>query len=1209
MAVRSALIISLCLLAWTTGWAPRAMAAACYDIFPDGASSTTNTGGISFSWGSKVYRSPDGVLDTRNLSHSLLAFNTCVSTNCSKSNNLVPTGTAYNFPSSSNDITVGWLQSRTLSPGTYRDISVGISGTLTLLPGVYVVTRSLSVSLGGEIILSTAGTTRVYAQSGVSFGSRTRVNPSLASSYLFLYTKGSVVIDGYSVDAIVYADGGVSLDSDAVVTGAVTAGGTISLDSNASIYFDAAAVANAGFDSFCSNSRPPPPPVGRWLMEQTSWTGAANEMLDSSGNNLHGRAVSLNGLPKTQHANPALPGNPGTCLSGDFKGTADGYLQINDPGTNSKLDSIEHTLSAWVNPRAWPSLDLQSILVKGDQWQVHLDPNGQLLYWWGGNNNRSLTAVGRPLATNTWHHIAVAFRLGSQAIYINGVLAASLSNSAMVYANNDPITIAGQLGGNNMTRRFDGMIDDVQLFSSMLDVDQINSLMAQRYTCSPVSALTQIQVQTPSSASTCSPSEVVITMRNAQGQILTGYTGTVALSTSTNRGDWSKTGNAADAAGTLTPGAGNSGAASYTFVAGDSGSVRLRLSNSHAQSLNVQVNEAVAGIAGEAAVTFQANAFVVDSADTLAQDVVAGRPHKWRIRMMRQDPVTGVCQVASGYQASQLSAWLVRSSADPGGAAAQLQSSVHTASLPNSLPGTANLNVQFSAGTETVSLHTTDVGQYHLSFADTSLAFSDQPILGSSPLLSVRPFGLHVSVPGNPAAADASGAVFRAAGSDFTVNVRAVAWQAGDDQNNDGLPDGHQDNEPGNNANLSDNASLVSFGREVPAQSVTLNAYLLSPQGGEDPQLGSSVAAPADARRIGNFTGGSGSTSNVYFNEVGVIELSARLTGSQYLANPRVIGGRSGRVGRFNPARMRVTNSTLVPACSAGLGFTYLAQPFTVNYAVDALSARNSLTRNYAGGYARLAPGLGQVNFRALDALGPTSLSTRLANPGNQFAWAQGSGALVSQLRVERAPSPDGPFQQVLLGVLLQDADGVGLAAADLDLDTSLNGHTDAVRVGQTRLRHGRLRLDDAYGPETADLPVAFLTEYWTGNAWRSNADDSCTALARAVVNYPDGAINSAANRNIAVGAGISTGHYGNLTAQAVNFSAGDARHHFSAPGAGNTGSFQVQVDLTAYPWLRFDWNGDGNHNDATPLTGNYTFGVYRGHDRILYWQELLRQP
>ena len=67
----------------------------------------------------------------------------------------------------------------------------------------------------------------------------------------------------------------------------------------------------------------------------------------------------------------------------------------------------------------------------------------------------------------------------------------------------------------------------------------------------------------------------------------------------------------------------------------------------------------------------------------------------------------------------------------------------------------------------------------------------------------------------------------------------------------------------------------------------------------------------------------------------------------------------------------------------------------------------------------------------------------------------------------------------------------------------------------------------------------------------------------------------------------------------------GDAGLSFSAPGAGNTGHVDLSHDLRTegVPWLLFDWDSDGS-NDDDP-TARVTFGVFKGHDAMIYSREL----
>jgi MSHA biogenesis protein MshQ len=210
-----------------------------------------------------------------------------------------------------------------------------------------------------------------------------------------------------------------------------------------------------------------------------------------------------------------------------------------------------------------------------------------------------------------------------------------------------------------------------------------------------------------------------------------------------------------------------------------------------------------------------------------------------------------------------------------------------------------------------------------------------------------------------------------------------------------------------------------------------------------------------------------------------------------------------------------------------------------------------------------------------------------------------------------RASTLDGPYPQLQLGLQLTDTfDGRSLANLNMHATTTSDcvsaNNCNAMKIGSTvNLLFGRLRLEDAFGPETANLPVSFTTEYWTGSFWVKNAFDSCAAINRSAITYPQGTIASDANRTVALNGGATQGKYTTLMPTQVLFSSGDAGQLFTAPVTG-TGSFIVRVDLTSYPWLRYDWNQDGNHNNDTALpNANFGFGSYRGHDRIIYWREV----
>lgn len=698
-------------------------------------------------------------------------------------------------------------------------------------------------------------------------------------------------------------------------------------------------------------------------------------------------------------------------------------------------------------------------------------------------------------------------------------------------------------------------------------------------------------------ASTCSDFPVTISARDSNNSVLTGYTGTINLSTSSGHGKWKKSNG--DAFGDLTASSNDNGQASYTFSAADQGEITLLLDNQHAENLQITVSDGgVNAISNR--VTFSANAFVIETADA---DVIAGRPHSFTAKLMTQDisSPSKSCRVAELYNNANVKMWLVRDSADPGGAAPAITAGGQTFYPPNSTPANDNIQLGFNSGIANFTLLASDVGKYRLAISDTSGNFSDSHILGQSNVLIARPFGINVAVTGNTGAVDSGGTKFRVAGHSFTLTVTAVGWQSADDQNNDGIPDGHNDNSPGNNADLADNPPLVSFGKENPAQGISANSVLISPADGENPGLsGGSFTA---------FTVGTASSA-VSFGEVGIIEIAASVAGGNYLGSTgsSKIIGKSGYVGRFYPDHFRLSDLSLTPACSSVLPFSYLDETFSFSAKITPYGAHDLPLKNYKDGFNKFSTADLQSMLSAIDEAGSTLLSGRITNVWAEPSLQDGVLALAPQLSIARAANLDGPFSSVRIGFKPLDSDGVTVRLGDLDLDLNNDGIMDTVRVNSvpTRLRYGRLRLDDSYGPETADLPVVFQTEYWNGSQWIKNLDDSCSTIPLNKIIYPDGAIHISSNRTASVGGGSTTGRYAYLNATTVGFNAGDAGHYFTAPGAGNTGSITVKVDLTDLPWLMFDWDNDGVPDAQLP-DAQFSFGNYRGHDRVLYWLEMLR--
>lgn len=715
-------------------------------------------------------------------------------------------------------------------------------------------------------------------------------------------------------------------------------------------------------------------------------------------------------------------------------------------------------------------------------------------------------------------------------------------------------------------------------------------------------------------ASTCSPKRVTVTAVDSIGNPVTSYTGTVVLSTSTGRGGW-----ALVAGGGLFTEAGtaNDGAAIYSFVAGDLGSVTLDLSNPSADDLTITARDSVipAAVSTSAQVNFRDNAFVITATDALGNVPVAGRLHLLRAQLWQRDPTTGNCQIATTYNGTKaLDAWL---SLDPDHPAGATLPQIGTLALPSTVPApdpvSNNLTtLNFVNGEVTFTLATGDVGKFALNLRDDTRDFaSGVDILGASPTLTVRPFALAVGdvrQGGNTSSSNPGpgGAAFARAGSTFEATVAAYRWSAAADSDGNGVPDA-----AATLAQVSGAGTTPSFNWLT----TLAGAAPITPAGGV---LGAFAGGPLGPATPYPFTAGGVGVTNLSYAEVGSFTLTVQT--ADFLNTPGVTlssanglarvytaaGTPSAVVGRFIPDHLTAGGSTLLnrsgAGCSPASTYTYLDEAMTLGFVLTARNAGGGVTQNYAtaSGFAKLDPAVpGQLGLGAKD--GTTNLSGRLDVASSSGSFSAGAASVAVDLGVTRASPdvPDGPYNALKLGVAPQDGDGVQLLAAALDLDVDGAGGADHQEVAQTAVRFGRLRLGSAFGSELLELPLALSVQYWNGVGFVVHGDDSCTSLASANV------VLSNHQRN------LSPGETAVVPAPTLSVVAGVGNLRLSAPGAGNNGAVDLRVNLTAEgkSYLRGRWNE--TDEDANPATAydddpsaRASFGLYKGGSQIIYRRE-----
>lgn len=1207
-----------------------------------------------------------GNLTANNNGNIALAYQTTVSGNVATSG--TGTITTPHLGSIGGNVT-GGTGTITISEAGTVGGSVTGSGAITVVQNA-IVSGNLSAGAGAVTLGFQSRVNGNLASTGaITTGQESRIGGNITGG------AGAVSI-GYGATVsgtLTTSSGTIRFEQSAVASSCVKSTGSASITLGYQANINSVCCGSSCTSSCVVNNStyatPPLCPGATTLLadyrmdETTPWNGTASEVKDSSGNALHAQSATAAGgtpLATTASGSPAYgtTGN-GSCGYGLFNRTTPSvsathtYVQL--PGGFPAMTS-SFTVLAWIRGTA-PTQSGQRILANDDNqngWALSLGDAGTAsLRLFNRNVGASggVTATGSNgagattancgggtlcldsapiVAANTWYYVALLVdtatkQVQTQLYNTSGTL---LAGASTAFTGNWVAGSGGTaIGGESATSEegrgsgfhFNGNIDELQVYTGLLGSGAITTQLARSRSC-PVPAITSFTFSGTGSASTCSPQTLTITARDASGNTLTSYTGTVSLSTNTSDGDWTA-GTGPAPSGTLVAGAANSGLASYTFAAGDAGVVRLRLSHSLAQNVTITAVDSVVASTSStsAAVSYRDNAFVwSEDAGGLVSGTsvaVAGRNHDLRVSLFKKDPTTGNCSVATDYAGSRnLKLWR----SDSGGT--WTTPSVVSPALnpvPTARPASNNLTLAFTAGVANFNLATTNIGKYAFNLDDDSLAYAATTVSGTSADLTVRPYtlavtGLTASGTNNPGGSTVADGVFAKAGAPFSASVTAYRWSSGGDANNDGVPDAGT-----TLAQVSAGGAAAGFNSSV---SLTAAAGSQTPATGVLGTLANNV--------LSSFSAGTATTSNMTYSEVGSFQLNTSNVVGNYLGtaglnlNALVFsasGAQQTRVGRFIPAGFALSNPSLAHrvdhSCSVVSTFTYLDENFTLGFTLTARNASGGTTQNYAGNFARL--GLATAATYNLAGISGTTVFktsnarlslTSVAHTG----WVAGvASGIVLKARALRTTTPDGPFN-TSFGIAPADADGVTMTTLDLDTDSPANG-ADRTNVGAIPLRFGRLRLQNGMGPANRPLRMALDAQFWNGTAYNTNPLDSCTRISATNLSFGNLRKTLVASDAAMVGS-------------AVTVASGKGSLTLAAPASGRVGSLDVAIALDTatdgsclkeapvswtpakaataganLPALRGPWCGASAFKDPSARA---TWGLYRGADGVLYQRE-----
>ena len=921
-----------------------------------------------------------------------------------------------------------------------------------------------------------------------------------------------------------------------------------------------------------------PPTVLNYRFDSCNWSNS-QDVIDSGPNSLD--AFAVNGVLST------IDGK--ICGLAQFD-SEDDYVTLPD---NSLVDiSDELTVTTWVRIKSVPS-SLKTILSKDNNYEFHVNSNLQVFWWWynqAGQNGTVTSTI--QLSLNQWHQVSIVHADGLQRIFIDGQEAGRATFAGPLVNNNNDLQIGQDQGLSD--RFFDGDIDEVKIFDAALTEFELrdiynNENAGRNYdgglracNCVEPNQVDHYRVSHAENLVSCMATDIRIQAHDSSHSLVSAGGRTITVSTSTGKGEWL---GVTSGSGVL--GSSSAGEVTYTFP--DNGESEVVLSfaypdlSSDTEIVNFNVTDGESTDLRDESdpedlnLTVSESGFVFDIPDTascLSSATV-------RLRAVKKSDSSASCAAAiSGTQQVSFSS---QYSMPSSGSAPVLISALGVeysvsegVNTPVTLSFDANGEAEFSAAYA-------DAGQLSLA---VSLQTSVNTLIGGDQWVTY-PAQLQVAASdtdgGGLHNADlSSGAVWQAA---RPFNLSIIAQCA------DGTP----------TPNYQPSSAMLSAQLESPLMAEgAVSGVLALASGSIDVE---DVSSDLDVSSV--FSSGTAAFSATY-DEVGVLSVAAR--DDDYFGHQ--IPTQSVYVGRFVPAFLAVSANTpeMSAYCPSG-GFNYLDDwlSFQVapEFTVQPRSYTGAITYNYGADLWRLSDSVSERTFEDQSTAVNASLESVLGSGGDwQETQADFSGEAVlalldDQVRYVKGATEvpfAGSFDIVLSAADLTDADLV-CYKQDSDGDNDwLEESCQGFRLGAVNalsMRYGRLWLENAYGPETESLAVPWLVQYFDGQQFVVNELDSCSAWLESEVVLSD-------VEGTLIADDKSSFTYG-YAGSDFRVEAGDADIKMSAPGESFSGTINMQIDMTRFPFLLWDRDGDGVL-DAPEA--DITFGQYRSHDRVIFQRQ-----
>src|SRR4030043_456917 len=174
------------------------------------------------------------------------------------------------------------------------------------------------------------------------------------------------------------------------------------------------------------------------------------------------------------------------------------YVTVQNNNSLNITDSI--TLAAWIKPEKSATQDLlkEAVTDDTDGYEISLSSDTKVIFHLNQNTSsdtyRIVSSQSYPIDGEIWIHVAATYNFGTNLmrLYINGVQDGTAITGPGAIASNDLFLGIGVQGDYDVSRLFQGAVDDVRIYNRALSAFEIKALYDETtpdgYTCTSLIA-------------------------------------------------------------------------------------------------------------------------------------------------------------------------------------------------------------------------------------------------------------------------------------------------------------------------------------------------------------------------------------------------------------------------------------------------------------------------------------------------------------------------------------------------------------------------------------------------------------------------------------------------------------------------------------------------------------------------------------------------